>query len=128
MSWRESKFIAFFGALIWIAFGWLGAVAWFEVLRPYAQSVSSITCVEHDACVGQATDKFLLAYDDDRGGLTGIICGDAWIFLGDIVEGKTCSTKSYVLEFRNPSARTIVTVENGVVSEISIGLLHNIDL
>lgn len=127
MSWRKSRVVAAFGGLVWIAIGWLGAVAWFEVLRPYAQSPASISCVENGACVGQSTDEFLRLYDRDRGGLTGILCNDDWMYLEEIVRGNICPAASYLLEFRNPSASTVVTVDDGLVSKITIGPLHNID-
>jgi hypothetical protein len=91
-----------------------------------------VRCVERSACVGDTVDAFLRHYDDDRGGLTGVFCTGAdglttnngYFFLRDIVQGRTCPSASYALEFRNPSTRTLVRIENGVVAKITQGALH----
>jgi len=98
-----------------------------------------VRCIDHRACVGDAVDAFLIHYEEDQGGLTGVFCkstevdhmgrrvGD-YFFLPDIVQGKTCPNADYLLEFRNPSTRTLVTIEGGIVVHIEQGPLHVIDL
>lgn len=96
-------------------------------------------CVENHVCVGDTVDAFLMHYDDDKGGLTGIFCElteadreaqrmAEYFFLQDIVQGQTsCQSANYFLEFRNPSTRTLVSIENGIVSKVEQGPLHIID-
>jgi hypothetical protein len=91
-----------------------------------------VRCIERSACVGDTVDAFLRNYDDDRGGLTGVFCTgtdglithDGYFFLGDIVQGRTCPSPNFVLEFRNPSTQTVVRIENGTVASIEQGALH----
>ena len=116
---------------------WSGAT-WTDMWRPFSHPETSVRCVERDACVGDTVDAFLMHYDDDKGGLTTAICGltdadreaersAAVLFLRDIVQGRTCQSANYFLEFRNPSARTLVSIESGTVTKIRQGPLHAID-
>ena len=118
---------------------WAGA-AWTDAWRPYSHAAGLARCVKANACVGNTVDGFLRHYADDEGGLTAVICepteaertagrSDAiYYFLPDIVRGRTCQSPKYYLEFRNPSVRTVVTIENGIVTKIELGPLHVIDL
>jgi hypothetical protein len=100
------------------------------------QADVSVRCVESDACVGNTVDAFLRRYDEDRGGLTGVFCtgrdglvaANGYFFLWDIVQGRTCPSQDYALEFRNPSTRTLVWVVDGIVTKIGQGPLHVLDL
>jgi hypothetical protein len=100
------------------------------------QGSVNVRCVESDACVGDTVDAFLMHYEEDRGGLTGVFCigadrlipEDGYFFLRDVAKGRTCPSANYALEFRNPSTRTLVTVESGAVAKIEQGPLHTIDL
>ena len=125
-NWK-SKASSTISAVMFIALGWFGSIAWNEIARPYAQSERSVNCLKHNACVGQTAEKFLLSYDDDLGGLTAIFCDDDWMFLSDIVFGKSCASENYALEFRNPSRRTLVSIEGGTIRSIVVGSLHTID-
>lgn len=99
------------------------------------QSSANVRCVENRACVGDTVDVFLMHYDEDSGGLTGVFCigadglipEDGYFFLREVVQGRTCSSSNYALEFRNPSTRTLITVEGGAVTKIEQGPLHTID-
>ncbi|MGE0187015.1 MAG: hypothetical protein AB7Q23_14600 [Hyphomonadaceae bacterium] len=100
----------------------------------------SVRCLEYRACVGDTVGGFLVSYDADGGGLSGVFCtatgsepeprrareNNAFL-LPQIVAGRTCPSADYLLEFRNPSTRTLVPVENGVVAKIDQGPLHTID-
>ncbi len=101
------------------------------------QGSVSVRCVDNRACVGDGLQVFLTHYDDDKGGLTGVICVPTEadreaqrmiedLSLADIVQGRTCPA-NYLLEFRNPSTRTLVSIENGIVTDIEQGPLHIID-
>src|SRR5690606_38000066 len=102
------------------------------------QGSLSVRCIDDRACVGDSVERFLTAYDDDKGGLTGVFCKPPspdqsarrvgqYFFLNEIVQGSTCPTPDYSLESRNPSTRTLVSVESGVVTRIERGPLHIID-
>jgi hypothetical protein len=104
------------------------------------QGSVSVRCVESRACVGDTVDVFLSSYDEDKGGLSGVFCTateseqgprriieNGYFFLPEVVGGRTCPSANYFLEFRNPSTRTLVSVENGIVAKIEQGPLHIID-
>lgn len=96
------------------------------------QGSVTVRCVGQGACVGDTSSAFLRSHNlEDRiGGVSGVFCGPDgqgdWLFITDLLEGRTCPQPRYV-EFRTPTTRTLVSVEDGVVREIQQGPLHTID-
>ncbi len=89
-----------------------------------------IECIDGDYCVGDSAGRILnaLFLTDTIGGLGAILCDGNYIFLSDLVGGEVCEGDSYVLVFRNSTARTMIHIDSGTVSEIVRGPLHTLDL
>jgi hypothetical protein len=129
-------------AIAFIALGFAAGVAASSSILGFGrllQGSVSVRCVDNRACVGDTADAFLVHYDEDKGGLTGVFCElteadreaqrmAEYFFISDIVQGRsTCQSANYLLEFRNPSTRTLVFIESGAVTKIEQGPLHTID-
>lgn len=90
-------------------------------------------CIDGLVCIGSATPKIFGQLDDDKHGLTALLCDDSAdtnnniIFLDGIVRGDRCPGQRFTVELRSPTARTLLKVDKGRLVEITEGSLHNID-
>ena len=90
-------------------------------------------CIDGRVCIGAAAPKIFGLLDDDKHGLTALLCDDAVdtnnniIFLDGIVRGDRCSGQRFTVELRSPIARTLLKVDKGRLVEITEGPLHTID-
>jgi len=105
-------------------------------LRATAQMFSSEkhpSCIDGRVCIGATAPKIFGQLDDDKHGLTALLCDDSVdtnnniIFLDGIVRGDRCPGQRFTVELRSPTARTLLEVDKGRLVEITEGPLHTID-
>jgi hypothetical protein len=93
-----------------------------------------VRCIEARVCVGSPSPETFSSLDTDKFGLANFYCLDGvkrydeFIFMADIISGKRCPTKNYVIEFHNATTRTLVEIRNGKIAKITKGPLYSIDL
>lgn len=110
-----------------------------QAYRLFAGNWPSASCLpDNGICVGDKLSEKRIGgiYTLDKiGGLDAIFCEDInpanmeeeLLLVGDIIKGQRCEGKVEGFAFRNSTTRTVVIVEDGVVTEIRRGPLHAID-
>jgi hypothetical protein len=109
-----------------------------KAVRQIMYEGEEVKCIEKNVCVGDKSPSAFVRLDTDKFGLTNLICVNAhnttdynaieYIFLDDIIAGKRCKGREYLVELRNPTFRTLVEVRDGRITKITKGPLHVIDL
>lgn len=121
----------------------LSAISGLFLSKPVKNVVSmfegekSVQCVTQHICVGNSVDMVFGLYESDPlGGLDAIFCGVPgagrenieYIFISDIVDGKTCGKANYSLTYATQFHRTVIVIRDGTIDSLRRGPRHTLDL
>lgn len=108
----------------------------FSGLSIMFKSEKNIQCATENICVGQPVSNVFGLYESDSlGGLDALICGSTkgsgnsdYLFIRDIVAGKSCQNENYYLIYATEHTRTLIQVRSDKIAAIRQGPRHSLDL
>jgi hypothetical protein len=99
--------------------------------RQFFAGDEQLRCIGKGPCIGETAAESFKRLDTDSYGLTLLICGTGesadYLFLPDIVGGKSCSGRDSYVELRNPTSEILVEIKAGKIAKITRRPLHILD-